>query len=80
MTGTKGNTGFNVLNDTIPDPKSGLVYSLMENHYGAAGKVQEVRSDFDISPKHCVGNGFYLCRNSFLYGESLFHSTKEKFK
>jgi len=78
--GYEKNSCVTVSNDTSPGPKSGLVYSLLEDHNGTTGKMQEVWPNFEISPEHCIGNGFYLCRNSFLYGESLFHSTKEKFK
>jgi hypothetical protein len=78
--GDKKNACFIVLNDTSSDPKSGLVYSLLEDHDGTTGKMQEVRPAFEISPEHCLGNGFYLCRNSFESGESLSDSTKEKFR
>jgi hypothetical protein len=78
--GDKKNAYVTVLNDTSPDPKSGLVYSLVEDHNGTTGKMQEVRPDFEVSPEHCFGDGFYVRRNSFQYGESLFYSTKEKFR
>ena len=69
--GYKKNVYFTVLNDTSPDPKSGLVYSLLEDHNGTTGKMQEVRQDFEISPEHCFGDGFYMRRNSFQCGQSL---------
>src|SRR5512139_1142128 len=77
--GYKKNAYVTVLNDTSPDPKSGLVYSLVEDHNGTTGKMQEVRPDFEISPKHCFGDGFYVRRNSFQYMESLSDSAKAKF-
>jgi hypothetical protein len=76
----KKNVYFNVLSDTSPDPKSGLMYSLLEDHNGTTGKMQEVRPNFEISPEHCIRDGFYVRRSGFQYGESLFHSTKEKFR
>jgi hypothetical protein len=56
------------------------VYSLLEDHNGTTGKMQEVRQNFEVSSEHSFRDGFYMRRNGFQYRESLFHSTKEKFR